>query len=108
MRFFPVATAPTIVSLNQMSLTSVTVDWSLPSGDLRVDGYVIHYSDGITNRKIEVGAFPTKYIIRDLINGHTYAISLEATSTYDQILSGESENMTITLSESRCICLEKV
>ena len=71
-----------------------------------MDGYVIHYSDGITNRKIEVGAFPTKYIIRDLINGHTYTISLEATSTNDEILSGESENMTITLSESKCIALK--
>ena len=73
-----------------------------------MDTYVIHYYDGITNRKKGVGAYPTKYVIRGLINGHTYTISLESTSNSDDtILSGESENMTITLSESKCIALKK-
>ena len=97
--YFSVAATPTLVSLKQISLTAVTVDWRGPSeGVLGGSGvYIIHYSDGITNRNKKVAAFPSQYVIMDLINGHTYAFTVEATS---QHLSGESENMTITLSES--------
>ena len=58
---FPVAATPTLVSLNQISLTAVTVDWRDPSeGVLGGSGvFIIHYSDGITNRNKKVAAFPS-------------------------------------------------
>ena len=98
--FFTVAAIPTFVSLCQISLTAVTVEWSYPSlgaaGETGV--LVIHYSDGLTIRNKEVAVFPTIHSITDLINGHTYTFSVEATSHH---LSSESENMTITLSKSK-------
>ena len=85
----------------------MTVDWRDPSkGVLGGSGVcIVHYSDGITNRNNKVAASPSQYVIMNLINGHTYTISVEATS---QHLSGESENMTITLSESQSKMLGNV
>ena len=59
-------------------------------------GYVVHYSDGTTDRMESVAASSTSTDITGLTSGLTYTISVEATS---QHLSGESDDMTITLGE---------
>ena len=50
-------------------------------------GYVVHYSDGDTDRTESVPASSTSFLITGLIINITYTISVEATSEY---LSGES------------------
>ena len=92
----PVATDPTIVSVSQVSATTVRVEWSQPSGGASVTGYTVHYSDGSTDRSMSVAASSTSADITDLVNGHTYSISVEATSEH---LSGESATQNITLCE---------
>ena len=65
--------------------------------------YVVHYIGGgsfLTNDKPPSS---TSTDIIGLTNGFTYTISVEATS---QHLSGESERMTITLSELTYSCVE--
>ena len=57
-------------------------------------GYIVHYSDMM--RTIAVSSSSTSYDITGLTSGPTYTISVEATS---QHLSGESEEMNITLRE---------
>ena len=58
-------------------------------------GYVVHYSDGSTDRSISVGTSSTSADITGLINdGRTYSISVEATS---EQLSGESDTVDITV-----------
>ena len=93
----PVATDPNIVSLVQVSGTAVRVEWSQPLGGASVTGYNIHYSsNGVTNSIPGLPSTSTSYEITGLTNGHTYSISVEATT---QQLSGVSEIMTITLCE---------
>ena len=58
--------------------------------------YSVHYNDGGPDMIRTVFPPSTSYDITDLTNGLTYTISVEATS---QHLSGESEEMTITLRE---------
>ena len=60
-------------------------------------GYVVHYVGGGSFRMRPVPPSSTSTDITDLTSGATYTISVEATSKH---LSGESEEMTITLSES--------
>ena len=91
----PVATDPTIVSLEQVSATTVRVEWSQPPGGASVTGYVLHYSDGSTDE----GSMSTSFTSADitgLTNGRTYSISVEATTLQ---LSGESTTQPITLCE---------
>ena len=58
-------------------------------------GYVVHYSDGSTDRSISVGTSSTSADITGLINdGRTYSISVEATS---EQLSGVSDTVDITV-----------
>ena len=76
----PVATDPTIVSLAQVSATTVRVEWSQPSGGASVTGYNIHYSDGSTDRSMSAAASSTSADITGLTNSGTYSISVEATS----------------------------
>ena len=59
-------------------------------------GYVVHYSDGDTNRTESVAASANSCIVL-VTCGPTYTISVEATS---QHLSGESEERNKTLGES--------
>ena len=92
-----VAPAPIITSLQQLSPTVVRVKWSKPSGGASVTGYVVHYFDGTTNRSKNVIASTTSSNITNLTKGPTYTISVEATSKH---LSGESANMSITLSKA--------
>ena len=92
-----VASAPIITSLQQLSPTVVRVEWSPPSGGASVTGYVVHYFDGTTNRSKNVIASTTSSNITNLTKGQTYTISVEATSEH---LSGESDNMSITLSKA--------
>ena len=56
--------------------------------------YIVHYNDGGPDMMRTVSPSSTSYDITGLTNGATYTISVEATS---QQLSGESEEMTITL-----------
>ena len=58
-------------------------------------GYVVHYSgNGVTNSIPGLHPRSTSYDITGLTNGHTYSISVEATS---EELSGKSETMTIVI-----------
>ena len=85
---------PTLTSLDQISSTAVRVMWSPPSGGAIVTGYVVHYrTDSSVGTK---SSSSTSTDIAGLTSGATYTISVEATS---QHLSGESEEMTIALSE---------
>ena len=92
----PVASAPFLTSLEQISATAVRVEWSQPSEGATVTGYIVHYSDGDTNRTDNVAASANSSDITHLTSGLTYTISVEATS---QHLSGESDEWTITLGE---------
>ena len=87
---------PTLTSLDQISSTTVRVTWSPPSGGATVTGYVVHYRTGSSVRINHVSPSSTSTDITGLTIGATYTISVEATS---QHLSGESEEMSITLRE---------
>ena len=91
---FPtVAHTPIITSLKQISPTSVRVNWTNAS-EVATTGYIVHYSDGTTNKTKGISASSTSTDIIGLTIGATYTISVEATS---QHLSGESETMIILL-----------
>ena len=60
-------------------------------------GYVVHYSDGDTDRTESGAASSTSYNVTDLTSGLTYTISVEAASEH---LSGVSDNMTISLGKT--------
>ena len=94
----PVASDPIVVVLNQVSATAVSVGWVQPSEGATVTGYVVHYSDGTTDRMKSVAASSTitSTDISSLSSGRTYTISVEATSSQ---LSGESEVVTIAVGE---------
>ena len=87
---------PIVAILNQASATVVSVAWVQPSGGATVTGYVVHYSDGTTDRTKSVAASSTSTDISSLSSGRTYTISVEATSSQ---LSGESEVVTIAVGE---------
>ena len=57
-------------------------------------GYVVHYSDGDTDRNESVPASSTSSLITGLTNCITYNFSVQATSEH---LSGESYILTIQL-----------
>ena len=95
-----VASDPLLISLIQTSATSVTVEWSQPSGGATVTGYVVHYRYGATNMTQSVPPSYTTANIGDLQMGTLYTFSVEATSEH---LSGESGNCTITLSGNVCV-----
>ena len=57
-------------------------------------GYVVHYSDGDTDRNESVPASSTSSLITGLTNCITYTFSVEATSEH---LSGGSNILTIEL-----------
>ena len=91
-----VAGSPTLMSLEQTSPDSVRVIWSPPSAGATVTGYVVHYKTATSVRTKSVAQFLTSSFLTGLTHGFTYTISVEATS---QHLSGESEEMNITLGE---------
>ena len=70
------------------------VEWSQPSGGATVTGYVVHYSDGDTDRNESVPASSSSSLITGLTNCITYTFSVEAISEH---LSGESDILTIEL-----------
>ena len=57
-------------------------------------GYVVHYSDGDTDRTESVPASSTSSLITGLTDGFNYTFSVEATSEH---LSGESCQINITM-----------
>ena len=91
--FYAVSSSPILDSARQTSST-VRVEWSQPSGGATVTGYVVHYSDGDTDRIESVPASSTSSLITGLTNCITYTFSVEATSEH---LSGESENVIVEL-----------
>ena len=93
--FSAVASDRLLISLTQTSDTSVTVEWSQPSGGATVTRYVVHYRYGATNMTQSVPPSSTSTNIGDLQMGTLYTFSVEATSEH---LSGESGNCIITLS----------
>ena len=60
-------------------------------------GYVVHYSDGDTDRNESVPASSTSSLITGLTNCISYTFSVEATSEH---LSGESNTSTFELGEN--------
>ena len=63
-------------------------------------GYVVHYSDGDTDRTESVRASSTSSLTTGLTNCISYTFSVEATSEH---LSGESDTLTIELGEQNII-----
>ena len=92
--FFTLVASSPIITLELIPPTTVRVEWSQPSGGATVTGYVVHYSDGTTDRTESVAESPTSTDITDLTSGLTYTISVEATSEH---LSGESEERSIAV-----------
>ena len=100
----PVASAPTITSLEQTSSTTVRVEWSQPPGGAEVTGYVVHYISGGSIRSEAVSSSSTSTTISGLTVGHTYTISVEALS---QHLYGVSEDRTITTGEENMFTCDR-
>ena len=90
---FSAVANPPIITLQQLSATSVRVMWSQPSGGASVTGYIIRYNDGGADIIRSLPPSLTNIDITGLTNGLTYTISVEATS---QHLSRESQ-MPFTL-----------
>ena len=61
-------------------------------------GYVVHYSDGDTDRNESVPASSTSSLITGLTVGLNYTFSVEATSEH---LSGESITYTVGFGQER-------
>ena len=89
-----VASTPDLLLVTQTSATSVIVEWSQPSGGATVTGYVVHYSDGVTNMTHSVPASSTSSHITNLTICHSYNFSVEAVSKY---LPGSSEVLFLEL-----------
>ena len=70
------------------------VEWSQPSGGATVTGYVVHYSDGVTNMTESVPASSTSSHITDLTNCFNYTFFVEALSEH---LSGTSDKLLLEL-----------
>ena len=103
--FYAVSSSPILDSARQTSSSSVRVEWSQPSGGATVTGYVVHYSDGDTDRIESVPASSTSSLITGLTNCITYTFSVEATSEHR---SGESENVIVELgmyTQGYCWCV---
>ena len=93
-----VAADPLLISLSQTSATSVIVEWSQPSGGATVTGYVVHYSDGVTDwAENNIPVSSTYLHVVNLTSGLTYMFTVEALSVH---LSGESGPSTISLSKT--------
>ena len=80
--FSVVASKPGLLLVTQTSATSVIVEWSQPSGGATVTGYVVHYSDGVTNMTESVSAPSTNILITNLTNCYNYTFSVEALSEH--------------------------
>ena len=93
-----VASAPVIESLERTAPDTVRVVWSGPTGGARVTRYIIRYTESsgsVGTEAASAGSNSTD--ITGLTDGETYTISVQARSGH---LSGESEEMTITLGGS--------
>ena len=92
-----VASNPVLLLVIQTSATSVIVEWSQPSGGATVTGYVVHYSDGVTNMTESVSASSTSSHITNLANCSNYTFFVEALSEH---LSGLSDNILFELGKT--------
>ena len=92
--FSVVASDPLLISLTQTSATSVTVEWSQPSGGATVTGYVVHYRYGATNMSQSVPSSSTHVEIPNLTECYNYTFSVESTS---ECLFGISKGVIVEL-----------
>ena len=60
-------------------------------------GYVVHYSDGVTNMTESVPASSTSLLVTKLTSCHNYTFSVEATSEH---FSGHSRRVLLTLGKT--------
>ena len=86
--------SPMLLLVAPTSATSVIVEWSQPSGGATVTGYVVHYSDGVTNMTESVPASSTSLLVTNLTSCRNYTFSVEATS---ERFSGHSKRFLLTL-----------
>ena len=86
--------SPMLLLVAQTSATSVIVEWSQPSGGATVTGYVVHYSDGVTNMTESVPASSTSLPVTNLTRCHNYTFSVQVTSEH---FSGHSRRVLLTL-----------
>ena len=77
-----------------ISATSVIVEWSQPSGGATVTGYVVHYSDGVTNMTHSVHASSTSLLVTNLTRCHNYTFSV---ATISEHFSGQSGRVLLAL-----------
>ena len=80
----------------QTSATTVRVEWSQPPGGATVNSYIVHYSDGITERSLRLPAFSFGINITHRAHHRVYSISVEATSFQ---LSGLSYTIHVPLTD---------
>ena len=99
---FSTVAAPTITSIRQTALDSVTVSWDRPSvlpvGE--VTGYRVHYrlsSESQTETRPADPPTSTSITIPGLMNEATYVFTVEVISSSTTILPGVSEAMSIAL-----------
>ena len=92
--FTDLVALPVLLLVVPTSATSVIVEWSQPSGGATVTGYVVHYSDGVTNMTESVPASSTSLLVTNLTHCRTYTFSVETTSEY---ISVQSRRVLLTL-----------
>lgn len=73
------------------------LEWRQPSVGATVTGYVVHYSDGITERIIRLPASVFSVNITQLSTDRAYRIFVEATSIQ---LSGVSYSVDVLLNDA--------
>ena len=95
--FFTVASPPVIQVAEQTSLVTVWLEWRQPSVGATVTGYVVHYSDGITDRIMRLSPSVFSVNITQLSTNRAYRIFLEATSVQ---LSGVSYSVDVFLNNA--------
>ena len=93
-----VAHPPIIEVAEQTSTNSARVEWSQPQGGATVTGYVVHYSDGITERSLRLSALDFCANITQLGHNRAYTIVVEATSSQ---LSGLSYTINILITDKQ-------
>ena len=97
-----VASSPSLLLVAPTSSTSVIVEWGQPSGGATVTGYVVHYSDGVTNMTHSVPASSTGVHVTNLISCRIYTFSIQATSEH---FSGLSKIIMLTLGKIHYWCV---
>ena len=78
--YITVAKAPTNMMAVQESPTSIRVTWTPSTG---ANGYIISYSTGSSSDRVNISDDSTdNYLLKGLLNGATYNMSIVATSQH--------------------------